>query len=113
MWGQAATWWKADGAHVWFHHLWSVQDLGPVYGVILTAALSASGVGAQWTHRMREHLTSWGGWHPHKGAGWGMLTILLVGLIAEGSELLIQGFQWDAHGIVPALPGIEQQAIVS
>lgn len=50
-----------------FYHLRSAQDLGPVYGVILTAALSASGVGAQWTHRMREHLASWGGWHPHKG----------------------------------------------
>lgn len=50
---------------------------------------------------------------PTQGVGWGMLTILLVGLVAEGSELLIQGFQWDAHGIVPALPGIEQQAVVS
>lgn len=42
-----------------------------------------------------------------------MLTILLMSLIAEGSELLIQGFQRDAHSIVPALPGIEQQAVVS
>lgn len=46
------------------------------------------------------------------GVGWGMLTILLVGLIAEGSEVLKQGFQWDAHGIVPALPDVEQQAVV-
>lgn len=50
---------------------------------------------------------------PTQGAEWGMLTILLMSLIAEGSELLIQGFQRDAHGIVPALPGIEQQAVVS
>lgn len=35
-----------------------------------------------------------------------MLTILLVGLIAEGSEVLVQGFQWDARSVVPALPGI-------
>ena len=51
--------------------------------------------------------------HPTAGWGWGgMLTILLVGLIAEGSEFLKQGFQWDAHGIVPALPDVEQQAVV-
>lgn len=42
-----------------------------------------------------------------------MLTIQLVGLIAEGSEVLVQGFQRDAHSVVPAFPGIEQQGIAS
>lgn len=62
---------------------------------------------------MGEHLSSWGGRHPHKGGGQDMLTILLEGLIAESSEFLEQGFQWDAHGIVPALPDVQQQPVVS
>lgn len=45
--------------------------------------------------------------------GVGELTILLVSLIAEDSEVLVQGLQRGAHSIVPALPGIEQQGIVS
>lgn len=90
-------------------------NLWPVDGASPTAALSASGVGAQWRQWMGEHLSSWGGWHPHKGGGgWqGMLTISLEGLVAEGSEFLEQGPQGDAHGIVPALPDIQQQPVVS
>ena len=37
-------------------------DLGPAYGDILTAALSASEGGAQWRQEM-------GGQHPHQGQG--------------------------------------------
>lgn len=60
---------------------------------------------------MGEHLLSWGT-HTRWGGVQGMLTISLEGLVAEGSEFLEQGPQWDAHGIVPALPDIQQQPVI-
>lgn len=42
------------------------------------------------------------------GPAGAVLTILLVCLVAEGSEVLVQGLQRDARGIMPALPGKEQ-----
>ena len=41
------------------------------------------------------------------------LTVLSGGFVTQGSKVLIEGFQWDAHSIMPALPGKQQLGIAS
>jgi hypothetical protein len=41
------------------------------------------------------------------------LTVLSVGFVTDGSKVLIEGFQWDTHSIMPALPGKQQLGIAS
>lgn len=107
---QGSSWRQADRAHAHpTSHL--LCDLGPVHAIIAGCCVCL-GLGLRGDSGA-EHLVSWGERYPHKGQAGGMLTILPVSLIAEGSEVLVQGFQLDACGIMPALPGIQQQPVVS
>lgn len=74
------------------------------------AALSSSGTRGSGDSR-QECLVSLEGCCPWRGRC--KLTILFVGFVAEVSKVLVEGFQWDTHSIMPALPGEQQLGIAS
>lgn len=78
--------------------------------VITLAALFSSGTWGSGDSR-QEGLVSLEGCCPWRGRC--KLTILFVGFVAEVSKVLIERFQWDAHHIMPALPGEQQLGIAS